>query len=107
MNPPTMPWYGSIHSGEMPRWKSAFFDEKNVKGKAEQRKKAVAAHLQIRGDLTDRNVKKKGIRKCRLTIMLFCPTSFLLGYRKRNPIQREKERSIVRAIISSMDKNPL
>ena len=59
MNPPTMPWYGSIHSGEMPRWKSAFFDEKNVKGKAEQRKKAVAAHLQIRGDLTDRNVKKK------------------------------------------------
>ena len=34
MNPPTMPWYGSIHWGKMPRWKSAFFDEKNVKGKA-------------------------------------------------------------------------
>ena len=68
MNPPTMPWYGSIHLGKMPRWKSAFFDEKNVKGKAEQRKKAVAAHLQIRGDLTDRNVKKKGIRKCRLRL---------------------------------------
>ena len=106
MNPPTMPWYGSIHWGKMPRWKSAFFDEKNVKGKAEQRKKA--AHLQIRGDLTDRNVKKKGIQKCSLTIMLFCPTSFFLGYTgKRNPIQREKERSIVRPIISSMDKNPL
>ena len=59
MNPPTMPWYGSIHLGKMPRWKSAFFDKKNVKGKAEQRKKAVAAHLQIRGDLTDRNVKKR------------------------------------------------
>ena len=90
MNPPTMPWYGSIHSGKMPRWKSAFFDEKNVKGKAEQRKKAVAAHLQIRGDLTDRNVKKKGIRKCRLTIMLFCPTSFFLGYRKKESNSKRK-----------------
>ena len=67
-----------------------FFDEKNVKGKAEQRKKAVAAHLQIRGDLTDRNVKKKGIRKCSLTIMLFCPTSFFLGYRKKESNSKRK-----------------
>ena len=84
-----------------------FFDEKNVKGKAEQRKKAVAAHLQIRGDLTDRNVKK---RNSKMQADYNAPLPYLffsLDTGKRNPIQREKERSIVRAIISSMDKNPL
>ena len=45
MNPPTMPWYSSIHSGKMPRWKSAFMTEKNVKGKAEQRKKGGGGSL--------------------------------------------------------------
>ena len=34
--------------------------------------------------------KKKGIRKCKLTIMLFCPTSFCLGYRKKESNSKRK-----------------
>ena len=91
VNEPTnyaMVWQHTF--GENAKVEICFFDEKNVKGKAEQRKKAVAAHLQIRGDLTDRNVKIKGIRKCSLTIMLFCPTSFFLGYRKKESNSKRK-----------------
>ena len=84
-----MPWYGSIHSGKMPRWKSAFLTKRTSKAKQNRGKRRWRLTCKSEG-IWQIETSKKGIRKCRLTIMLLCPTSFFLGYRKKESNSKRK-----------------